>query len=250
MNQPPRITVITPSFNQARFLERSICSVLDQSYDDLEYIVMDAGSCDGSHDILKCYEDEITHWESGKFNNPVEAVNAALKRATGDVIAFLGSDDLYQPFALHRVGELMNAQNGAHWLVGQCSQIDEQDRPLDYPALRAPDDLDQYLRSTVNALPQPACFWHKDLFGNFGAFDASLRYHFDFEFNCRLLEAGLTPTITAQDLAQRRRHATSGSRRDQIGANKERMDVISDYNHRLNTPIRVTPAAKTGARAA
>jgi glycosyltransferase involved in cell wall biosynthesis len=249
MNHPPRITVVTPSFNQARFLERTICSVLDQGYDDLEYLVMDAGSCDGSHDILDMYEDELDHVRTDSFENPAEAINVALELATGDVIAFLGSDDLYQPFALHRVGELMGSDHRINWLVGQCCEIDAQDRPLDHPSLNAPKGLDQYLRSTVNALPQPACFWRRDLFEAHGEFDTSLRYHFDYEFNCRLLAAGLTPTVTEQSLAQRRRHATSRSHRDQIGANKERLDVIHDYTHRLSDSIRVTPA-NTGVRAA
>ena len=89
----PRITVITPSLNQAEFLERAICSVLDQGYENLEYIVMDGGSCDNSAEIIRLYEEDLTFWQSAPDEGPADAINQAIRRATGDIIAVLNADD-------------------------------------------------------------------------------------------------------------------------------------------------------------
>ena len=100
----PRITVVTPSFNQARYLDRTIRSVLDQGYPNLEYMVLDAGSTDGSLDIIKRYSDRLDYWRSGPDNGQSAAVNEGWQRASGEVMAWLNSDDFYLPGALDFVG--------------------------------------------------------------------------------------------------------------------------------------------------
>ena len=92
----PKISVITPSYNQAEFLEKTILSVLNQNYPNLEYIIIDGGSSDGSVEIIKKYERYIAYWVSEKDDGMYEAINKGLKISTGDILAYLNSDDLYK----------------------------------------------------------------------------------------------------------------------------------------------------------
>src|SRR5215470_7311361 len=105
----PRISIVTPSFNQARFLEATIRSVLDQRYDNLEYIVVDGGSTDGSVEIIKRYADRLAFWCSEADGGHGNALNKGLRRATGEIMAWLNSDDIYWPWTLAAVAEIFEA---------------------------------------------------------------------------------------------------------------------------------------------
>lgn len=107
----PKISVITPSFNQGHFIEQTIQSVLSQAYPALEYIIIDGGSTDDTVSIIKKYEKHISYWESEKDNGQSEAINKGFKRATGDVINWLNSDDYYEPGVLLKIGEAFNDEN-------------------------------------------------------------------------------------------------------------------------------------------
>jgi glycosyltransferase involved in cell wall biosynthesis len=113
----PRITVVTPSYNQARFLESALRSVLDQRYPNLEYIVIDGGSTDGSVQIIKSVEKDLAYWVSEPDAGHYDALNKGFQRATGDVLAWLNSDDMYTPWALAVVADIFQRLPEVQWLT-------------------------------------------------------------------------------------------------------------------------------------
>ena len=113
----PRLTVITPSLNQAKYLERTLRSVLDQGYPDLEYIVMDGGSTDGSVEILRRYDNRLAHWVSEPDHGQSWAINRAIERSTGEVIAYINSDDYYLPGAFESALPFFEDPN-VRWVAG------------------------------------------------------------------------------------------------------------------------------------
>src|SRR5437773_452573 len=116
MSQLPRISIVTTSYNQKQYLEEAITSVLDQKYPNLEYIVCDGASKDGSVDIIRKYEKHLTSWYSERDGGQPNALNNGFSRATGDIFGFINSDDTLLPGALHYVAEQF--QKGAKWIVG------------------------------------------------------------------------------------------------------------------------------------
>jgi glycosyltransferase involved in cell wall biosynthesis len=211
MSHLPRITVITPTLNQGRFLERSICSVLDQGYENLEYIVIDGGSDDESLPILHYYDDRINYWRSRPDAGPADAINQALDRATGDIIAILYSDDLYLPGTLHEVARQLTGAKNHRWLVGHCQLIGEHDDERGRVTAASPASLSEFLMRDSGFLPRTATFFHRNIFQTHGRLDADLTLAFDYEMNCRLLAAGERPIIPPQLLACQREHRCSAT---------------------------------------
>src|SRR5882724_9660763 len=116
---PPKISVVTPSFNRGRFLEETILSVLNQNYANLEYIIIDGGSNDETVEIIRRYEDRLAYWISEKDRGQAHAINKGLEKATGDIFAFINSDDLYLPGAFRAVAEYFREHPSCEWLCGE-----------------------------------------------------------------------------------------------------------------------------------
>src|SRR5262245_25539695 len=125
-----RISIITPSFNQAQFIRRTIDSVLSQDGDfELDYRVVDGGSTDGTIDILKSYGDRLA-WTSESDRGQVDAINKGLARADGDIVSWLNSDDTLMPGALQRIVSAFEQHPETEWVHGRCPIIDEHDREV------------------------------------------------------------------------------------------------------------------------
>ncbi|MEA4906475.1 MAG: glycosyltransferase family 2 protein [Anaerolineaceae bacterium] len=185
----PKISIITPSYNQAQFIEATIRSVLDQAYPCLEYIIVDGGSTDGTLDILRRYEDRIA-WTSGRDQGQANAVNIGLRRASGDVVAYLNSDDLYLPGALLAVGRYFARHPDAPCLTGQCRSIDEHGKEIRglitlYKLLWMVLHSYQALL-VLNYISQPATFWKRSILDHIGYLDESLHYTMDYDYWLRM----------------------------------------------------------------
>ena len=176
----PRLTIIIPNLNQGLYLERAICSVLDQGYDNLELIVMDGGSTDESLEIIATYEDDLTHWQSMWDSGPAEAINTAISWATGDVIGILDADDVYLPCALHDVAKTM-AQ--ASWGIGHAHRVDIDDQVLGELRAEAPGDLTRQLLRDEAPACGSATFYRTDVLKTAGGFDSQLRLGYRFEMH-------------------------------------------------------------------
>jgi glycosyltransferase involved in cell wall biosynthesis len=181
---PPLVTVVTPSFEQAPFLERTLRSVLEQDYPRLEYIVVDGGSRDGSLEILERYSDRLTHWVSEPDLGQTDAINKGFGMARGEILAWLNSDDTYQPGAVSEAVAWLRAHPQVGMVYGQAYYIDEADRVVGrYPA--GPTDH-RGLRRGVTTIPQQASFFRTDLWRKVGPLDPTFYYAMDYDLWVRI----------------------------------------------------------------
>ena len=205
----PRISVITPSYNQVDFIEETIQSVLTQRYPGLEYIIIDGGSTDGSVDIIRRYADRLHYWSSEKDNGQSHAINKGIKLATGDIIAFLNSDDVYLPGAFNAVSRIFRSDSDCVWVAGGWGLFGATPEvATEYRMPRPPVSPAAALYVDYDAA-QPAHFWSRSFFERYGCFDESLRYGFDHEFIVRLLINGQHIKCIDTPLAGYRLHPAS-----------------------------------------
>lgn len=186
----PRISVITPSFNQGEWLEATIQSVLAQNYPNLEFIVMDGGSADNSVAIIKKYTDQLAYWVSEPDGGQSAGINKGLARATGDILTWINSDDTLEPNCLARVVEVM-CLDRPMLVHGSNRLIDEAGNTLARPILSK--RRREFSRETViddGLVNQPGTFWNRAAQEKVGLLDESLRYVMDFEYWVRMALAG------------------------------------------------------------
>ncbi|MCB2213781.1 glycosyltransferase [bacterium] len=191
MSEQPLVSIVTPSFNQAPFLRRTIESVLGQDYPNLEYIIIDGGSEDGSQEIIQEYADRLAFWESIPDKGQTDAINKGFSRATGKYIAWLNSDDIYYPGAIAEAVAYLEAHTEAGMVYGECDFIDAQDRVIgQFPARQT--DLKRLRQGYVH-VPQQASFFRRDLWQKVGPLDPSFYFAMDYDLWVRL--AGEAPLV-------------------------------------------------------
>lgn len=188
MNRPPRISVVTPSYNQASYLERTLRSVLDQGYPDLEYFVFDGGSTDGSREIIKSYEKRLTGSVCEPDNGQSDAINKGLKLATGDIICWLNSDDYFYPGTLDTVGKLFAENPSIQVIAGHVQMVDAYNTPLEVATARYTGLVDLACYWQGYHLHQSSIFWKKSLMDRVGLLDESLHLTMDFDLWLRFAE--------------------------------------------------------------
>jgi glycosyltransferase involved in cell wall biosynthesis len=182
------ISIVTPSYNQGRYLERTIQSVLNQNYPRLEYVVQDGGSSDESSEILIRYEDKLTHWESRKDDGQAHAINLGFQHAHGEVLAFLNSDDLLLPGALSYVADFFAANPEIDVVYGHRILIDETDQELNRWILPPHDGR---MLSWADYIPQETLFWRRRIWEKVGGkLDESFHFALDWDLLLRFRDAG------------------------------------------------------------
>lgn len=180
----PLVSIITPSFNQAHFLEATIQSVLDQDYEHIEYIIMDGGSTDGSLDIIRSYEGRLSTWVSEPDLGQTDAINKGFALASGEIFAWLNSDDTYLPGAVSEAVSYLQAHPHIGMVYGKAYYINEDgDRVALYPA--GPTDY-RGLRRGINTIPQQTMFFRSILWRMAGPLDSGFYYAMDYDLWTRI----------------------------------------------------------------
>lgn len=180
----PRITVVMPSYNQGKYLEAAIQSILTQNYPNLEFIIRDGGSTDDSVAIIRRYESYISHWTSEPDDGPADVINRAFAGATGEILAWLNSDDMYMPGALHAAAGAFLAWPDTDLVYGEGWYIDEKGTRIE-PCRFVRRQFERRYLVNKDPILQPAAFWKRSLWKSTGPLDTSLRWVFDWEWFIR-----------------------------------------------------------------
>ncbi len=198
-----KVSIITPSFNQSRYLEQTLRSVLEQGYPALEYFVIDGGSTDSSVEIIRRYESKLAGWVSEKDRGQADAINKGLKVSSGEIVAWLNSDDTYQPGAIQKAIETFQQHPEAGLMYGHVLSIDENSQTFNLQTLKSYtlEDL-----MSFRIISQPAVFMRRAVLEQAGLLDLS--YHYLLDHHLWLRMAQIAPIVCIpQTLAAARYHA-------------------------------------------
>lgn len=206
----PKISIVTPSYNQGKFLERTILSVLNQNYPNLEYIIIDGGSNDNSVEIIKKYEKFISYWVSEPDNGQAHALKKGFDKSTGEIMAYLNSDDTYCPGTLYIIANLFKENPQVDVIYGAINLIDEDDNII------ARRDMSSYkfdfsILLFESSLPQQAVFWRRDIYIKSGGIDPSFLFCMDKDLWVRFKLSGAQFLRVNKVLANFRLHSLNKS---------------------------------------
>jgi len=183
MKDCPRITIVTPCYNSERFLEETIRSVLDQGYPNLEYIIVDGGSTDGTLEIIRKYESQLSHWISEPDQGMYDAINKGFSLGTGEIFAWINSDDTYLSDALKVAANVFIEQPSVQWITGATVYTDESSVTVgEHPLLMYhQDDIRRgYHGLCMHYVQQNCCFWTSSLWRSVGSIPCDLKYAGDY----------------------------------------------------------------------
>ena len=180
----PKVSIVTPSYNQAEFLERTILSVLNQNYPNLEYIIIDGGSTDGSVEIIKKYEKYLAYWISEKDNGQAHAIKKGFEKSTGQILAWLNSDDTYLLGTLFKIVRVFKNNHQADLVFGNIYHIDSLDRRIS--ELRFTKFNFSTLIYEGGNLHQTGAFWTRKIYDKVGGINPKYEFCMDYDFFCRV----------------------------------------------------------------
>lgn len=236
-----RISIVTPSFNQGQFIKATLDSVLQQTYPHIEHIVMDGGSTDSTIEILQSYDDPRLKWTSEADKGQSDAINKGMRQVTGEILAYLNSDDLLLPGTLSRVMHCFEANPDIDLIHGSCYTIDSagqrimSSRRIKVNYITHPISLKDMLTMRV-VLPQQAIFWRRRVMEDIGLFDETLHYRMDFDYWVRAIIAGHKFMAIEDYLAAFRVHDTSKSTSQEVKFWKDWYTILDKVYTRDHLP--------------
>jgi glycosyltransferase involved in cell wall biosynthesis len=231
MSPYPKVSIITPSYNQAPFLESTIQSILNQSYPNLEYILIDGGSSDGSKAIIERYADHFAYWVSEPDKGQAHAINKGLRKSSGQFIGWLNADDILLPETVSAVVQAFNDDPNVDVVYGKLDRINQVGIIIPTPLL--PKDKVVFSRELIIGecvVNQPGSFWRKEWLDRVGYLDERLHFGLDYEYWIRMALAGAKFMRLPQVVAQFRLSSGSKtvSRTEEMAL--EQMEIL---NHTL-----------------
>lgn len=199
----PSVSIVTPSYNQVQFLETTICSVLEQDYPNIEYIVVDGGSTDGSVKIIERYKDKLAWWVSEPDRGQTDAINKGFARASGDIFAWLNSDDVYEPEAISGAVSFLQKHPEVGLVYGDANFIDAKGRVIG--KFNAKQTSLKRLERGGVYIPQQSAFWRAEFWRQVGPLDPSFYFAMDYDLWVRLARVTKI-SYTSQSWANFRLH--------------------------------------------
>lgn len=223
----PKISVITPSYNQGEFIEATILSVLNQQYPNLEYIVCDGGSTDETVDILKKYDASITWWCSEKDKGQSDAINKGMHKATGDIVCWINSDDVLLPGTLKTVAAFYEKYPDTDFANGYTVEIDREGKIINFTHIVMNHF---FFRHGCYNISQPGMFWKRKIFDEIGYINPDFHAKMDVEWLIRVYEGGLKVRRINRNLSAIRIY---GETKTAMGGNiwsRDTAEIAKRYN--------------------
>lgn len=205
-----KISIVTVCYNMAPYIEQTMLSVLNQNYPNLEYIVIDGGSTDGTQDIIEKYRDRLAYYISEPDNGMYDAINKGFKHATGDIVAWINADDIYMPWTLRVVNQAFSTFEDINWISGKHAFLTESGVLAHvFPKCAIKTQKDIYngwcRHELIGNLMQESMFWRKSLMDKAGMLDISFRLAGDFELWTRFAKYSPLTVVDVPLAAFRRR---------------------------------------------
>lgn len=224
----PKISVITPSYNQGKYLEETILSVIGQNYPNLEYIIIDGGSTDDSVDIIRKYKKYLAYWISEKDNGLYDAINKGMSLSTGEIMGWLNSDDILFPNALRTVAEVFNKFNEVNLITGMPVSIDENGRIISTHNSKS-WSYSKFLSGNYKWIQQESTYWRRSLWEMSGEYiDIKYKLAADFELWLRFLKLNKIYTLNIVLAGFRKRRN-----------NQKSQETYDEYMEEVNEILRV-----------
>jgi glycosyltransferase involved in cell wall biosynthesis len=243
-----KVSIVTPAYNQAQFLEETIVSVLEQDYVDLEYVVVDDGSTDGTPKIVERYADRL-HWSTRQENaGQVVAINRGFEHTSGELLAYLNSDDTLLPGAVSEMVAEFKAEPELVMVYGDALYTDADSNQTGYLPSRDWDPP-AMVRNCDNHVVQPSSMWTRGAWEQAGPFDERGYYFFDFEFYLRLSVLGPVKHVS-KPWSTYREHAASKTVGDLVGKSRDQLRFADEFLTGDRLPERLRPYARRGRASA
>ncbi|KAF2325940.1 glycosyltransferase family 2 protein [Flavobacterium nitrogenifigens] len=228
----PKISIVTPSYNQGQYLEDTILSVLGQRYPNLEYLIYDAASTDNSVEIIKKYEKELTYWVSEKDKGQADAINKGFNRATGEILMWLNSDDVLMPNILNFIATQYN-EKGDGIYFGNCLHFEEKNNGiLVARGSNVAASFNSIPLELADTIIQPSSFWSRKVWFETGILNIDLNFGFDWEWFLRAKQNNISfyplhKSISLYRIHEEHKSGVGGRKRQE-----ELLKIYKLYNNR------------------